>query len=105
MIEIFQISLQDNITTALSKLSHYNALLHVGYLKLVGKYSNYSSLNKELCKKTAINHSIFTKKHTHNNKKEIEACAPIPIYRLKSFLIRWTVLIPLPVSWAIVLIL
>jgi len=54
-------------------------------LKLVGKYSNYSSLNKELCKKTAINHSIFTKKHTHNIKKEIEAVPLSPfIYAIET---------------------
>ena len=55
--------------------------------------------------KTAFYPSFLLKQPTYKYKKEVEACAPITFYRLKSFLIRCTVDIPFPVSVAIVLIL
>ena len=42
---------------------------------------------------------------TYRHEKEIEDYAPIPNYRLKSFLIRCTVETPFPDSLAIVLML
>lgn len=54
-----------------TKLSHYNALQHVGYLKLRGKYMNNFSHNKRFYSKIFISTLIFYNLYTYKTKKEI----------------------------------
>ena len=66
--EIVQISVKDKHQSLFIYWAIKTHSCTQKHLKLVGKYSNYSTNNKDLYKKTAINHFYYTKKHSHNNK-------------------------------------